>query len=83
MLAFSPDGRTLAAGYLDGFVELWDVPSRQVRAGFVGDARGVYSVAVCPAGRMPRRESRAGNAGPIRPPAGAGCRPGPSLPTAR
>jgi RNA polymerase sigma factor (sigma-70 family) len=51
-IAFTPDGRTLVAGYLDGFVEIWDLPTRQVKSGFVGDPGGVYTVALCPTGQL-------------------------------
>src|SRR5262249_46813104 len=45
-IAISPDGRTLAAGYLDGFIEIWDLTADQVRAGFTGHPGGVYTLAI-------------------------------------
>jgi RNA polymerase sigma factor (sigma-70 family) len=51
-VAFTPDGRTLAAGFLDGTVELWDVKEGKVRTTFSTPGEGVYSVAASPDGRV-------------------------------
>ena len=50
-IAFAPDGRSLVAGYLDGFVEVWDLAARRVRSGFVAHDKGTYSLAICPGGQ--------------------------------
>src|SRR5262249_48636113 len=52
-LAFSPDGKTLAAGVTDGTVWLWNVAtpgSPSLVATLTGPAGHVYSVAFAPAG---------------------------------
>ena len=48
-LAFSPDGRTLAAGTIDGLVRLWNVTTGQPRE-LKGHAAGVESLAFSPDG---------------------------------
>jgi len=50
-VAFSPDGRTLASGSIDGTVKLWDIVSRNQRKTLTGHASEVYSVAFSPDGR--------------------------------
>ncbi len=45
ILAFSPDGTTLAAGTFSGSIELWDVPSRRRLRFFHGHTSRVNSVA--------------------------------------
>ncbi len=49
-LAFSPDGRTLAAGTIDGLVRLWNVTTGQPRE-LKGHAAGVESLTFSPDGR--------------------------------
>ena len=52
-MAFSPDGRTLAAGVTDGTVWMWRVtdPARPTLvAALTGPAHAVYSVAFAPSG---------------------------------
>ena len=51
-MAFSPDGRTLAAGTNDGAVQLWDTANRNWFASLsAGSNNPVYSVAFSPDGR--------------------------------
>jgi WD40 repeat protein len=54
-LAFSPSGKTLAAGVTDGTVWLWnlaDPASPALVATLTGPAGHVYSVAFSPSGRV-------------------------------
>jgi WD40 repeat protein len=50
-LSISPDGKTLAAGFEDGSVELWEVSSAKVRARLRGHEEAVTAVAYCQDGR--------------------------------
>jgi hypothetical protein len=50
-VAFSPDGRTLAWGNLDGAVCLWEVAAGRVRRRLAGHQSAVYSLAFSPGGR--------------------------------
>ena len=50
-VAFSPDGKTLAAGYEDGRVLLWEVITGKERAEFVGHRGPVTSLAYSSDGR--------------------------------
>jgi WD40 repeat protein/serine/threonine protein kinase len=50
-LAFSPDGRTLAAACMDGKVYLWDESTKRVRLLLQGHANPVLSVAFAPDGK--------------------------------
>jgi WD40 repeat protein/formylglycine-generating enzyme required for sulfatase activity len=50
-LAFSPDGRILAAGCSNGTVELWDARTRQKLQTLRGHVSSVQSVALSPDGR--------------------------------
>ena len=60
-VAFTPDGKTLAAGYLDGTVELWDVAAERVKKSFDAGPGGVYGVAVAPDGRTLATAGQDGN----------------------
>ncbi len=51
-LAFSPDGKTLAAGGWDGSLRLWDVATREELRQFVGHLGWVQSVAFSPDGKL-------------------------------
>ncbi|WP_206061972.1 WD40 repeat domain-containing protein [Nonomuraea basaltis] len=54
-VAFSPDGKTLAAGTSDGPVLLWDIATRRRTAtltGHTGSSAHVFSVAFSPGGRL-------------------------------
>jgi WD domain, G-beta repeat len=50
-VAFSPDGRTLATGSLDGAARLWDVDTHQLLATLTGHTNNVWGVAFSPDGR--------------------------------
>ncbi len=50
-LAFSPNGRFLAAGDGGGIVKIWDIQERQVIAQLEGDANAVYAVTFLSDGR--------------------------------
>jgi len=51
-LAFSPDGKTLAAGGWDGSLRLWDVATRKELRQFVGHLGWIQSVAFSPDGKL-------------------------------
>jgi len=52
-VSFSPDGKSLAVGWWDGRVDLWDVPSRQwVRALTEGERPHVGKAAFSPVGTL-------------------------------
>jgi hypothetical protein len=50
-VAFSPDGRTIASGLVDGTIKLWDVASGQELRSLQGHRTWVNSVAFSPDGR--------------------------------
>jgi eukaryotic-like serine/threonine-protein kinase len=50
-LAFSPDGRTLAAGESKDLIRLWDVNGRRERATLAGHRGPVFSLAFSPDGK--------------------------------
>jgi WD40 repeat protein/serine/threonine protein kinase len=52
VVAFSPDGKTLASGTADGTVKFWDVPTGQVRTFLRGFEGPVSAVAFSPDGKM-------------------------------
>ena len=47
-VAFSPDGRLLAAGEVGGSVKIWNVQRRQILKTLEGDTNTVYAVAFSP-----------------------------------
>src|SRR5262245_50346606 len=51
-VAFSPDGKTLAAGIEDNTIQLWDVRAGQLIRSFEGHSGAVRSVAFSPDGKM-------------------------------
>ena len=51
VVAFSPDGRTLASGGSDKTIKLWDVQSQREIATLTGHSNWVLSVAFSPDGR--------------------------------
>jgi hypothetical protein len=50
-IAFSPDGRTLAAGYADHAVRLWETASGRERRRFPGHISAIHAVAFAPDGK--------------------------------
>jgi WD40 repeat protein len=50
-VAFSPDGKTLASGSLDGQIELWEVATGKLQATLKGHEDDVQSVAFSPDGK--------------------------------
>jgi WD40 repeat protein/predicted Ser/Thr protein kinase len=50
-LAFSPDGRTLASGGVDGLIQIWDVPSGERRGSLPGHLEEASGIAFTPDGR--------------------------------
>ncbi len=64
MLAFSPDGATLATAASDGSVRLWNVRTQQeIGAAMTADAQPVYAAAFSPSGS---RLATAGADGSVR-----------------
>jgi len=51
VVAFSPDGKTLASGAMDKTIKLWDVANGKERATIKGHTGFVYSVAYSPDGK--------------------------------
>ncbi|MFO1500427.1 MAG: serine/threonine-protein kinase [Verrucomicrobiota bacterium] len=51
-LAFSPDGKTLAAGSFDGPVTLWSIPGRQEIGALQGHLSAVQTLAFSPDGNL-------------------------------
>jgi WD40 repeat protein len=51
-VAFSPDGRMLASGCVDGGVELWEVQTHRRRASLRGHTSWVRSLAFSPDGKL-------------------------------
>ena len=49
-IAFSPDGQTLASGWID--ISLWDIRSGELKSEFSGHTDGLRSVAFSPDGRI-------------------------------
>jgi WD40 repeat protein len=57
---FSPDGKTVIAGELDGDISLWDIPSQSRRAVLKGHSKAVLCGAVSPNGKLLATGSRDG-----------------------
>jgi len=51
-VAFSPDGRLLAAGSVDNFVQLWSMPDGAARPPLSGDGHDIDSLAFSPDGQV-------------------------------
>jgi WD40 repeat protein len=60
-IAFSPDDKLLAAGYVDGMVMLWDMDTGQPRRATVSGCDEIYSVDWSPAGDVLATSGRRGN----------------------
>jgi tetratricopeptide (TPR) repeat protein len=63
-VAFSPDGRQLAAGTVNGVVKVWDLGTRQQRLALRGHPQRVHSLAFSADGRL--LASGAQDRGPVR-----------------
>jgi WD40 repeat protein len=50
-VAYSPDGKTVASGLIDGTIGLWDVATGKARAAFKGHTGCVNSVSFSPDGK--------------------------------
>jgi len=59
-IAFSPDGQTLAAGYVEGDVALWEVKSGKVLQESPSTCKELYSVAWSPKGDVMASSGRDG-----------------------
>jgi WD40 repeat protein/ribosomal protein S27E len=51
-IAYSPDGKMLAAGYADGIVRLWQADTAEERHAFVAHAGLIHSIAFSPDGKL-------------------------------
>jgi WD40 repeat protein len=52
IIAFSPDGKTLASGGGEHEIKLWDMETGKERATLKGHTGGVHSVVYSPDGKM-------------------------------
>ena len=51
-MAFSPDGKTLAAGGANGITTVWDIATHRIIDTLTGQARAVQSAAFSPDGTL-------------------------------